>query len=201
MKRVIPESIEQMTDIIDIEGIIHSPWLSFVKTALVIIVLLAVLILISYIIWKLVKRYKAKKAAVVLSPDEEALSGLKSLKNKKYTEQSLWHAYYFDLDEVLRRYIYRRFHVDVLDKTFEEIRLIERKSVHLKGFRDFWSRAQMIKFAKMPATVDDCEKDFKVVRDFVIRTKEMTASEPMSQRSDVPTKLSVHRPIGPSEQK
>ncbi|MBU0505023.1 hypothetical protein KJ708_03430 [bacterium] len=177
MKRVIPESIDQMTDIIDIEGIVHSPWLSFLKTALVIAVLLFVVALVSYIIWKIVKKIKAKKEALYISPDEEALSGLSRIKNKKYLEQNQWQYYYFDLDEVLRRYIFRRFHVDVLDKTFEEIRFIEKKNVHLKSFRDFWSRAQMIKFAKRPSTPDDCEKDFKVVRDFVLRTKELDKRE------------------------
>jgi len=184
LKKNLPQSVEEMTDIIDIEGILHSSTVSMLKTALIIFIVVIVVLALSYILIKLWKKWQQRRLEELLSPDERALRNLADLRKVKHIENSKWPLFYFSLDEILRRYIFARFDCDVLDKTYEEIKvMLSKKGTHnsfldyarikdIKNLSQFWERAQLIKFAKIPSTVDDCQKDFEMVKGFVVQSKE-----------------------------
>ncbi|EKD51141.1 MAG: hypothetical protein ACD_62C00335G0003 [uncultured bacterium] len=183
MTRELPKSIAEMQDIIDIESIVRSAYPGWIK--LIIMILLA-MFFCAALIWairKLWKRFGGPDSAVVMTIEQLALKDLAKLKKKQWPEQNKWPLYYFELDEILRRYIQLRFGFDLLDKTYEQIRsllksgaaapeFLQLPSVTISELKVFWEGAQLIKFAKMPGTVADCEKDFMMVKIFVETTKQ-----------------------------
>ena len=123
MKKNLPQSVEEMTDIIDIEGILHSSTVSMLKTALIIFIVVIVVLALSYILIKLWKKWQQRRLEELLSPDERALRNLADLRKVKHIENSKWPLFYFSLDEILRRYIFARFDCDVLDRRTKKSKL------------------------------------------------------------------------------
>jgi len=182
MNQNLPKSVDEMKDILDIEGIFFS---SLPDTLRLIIIIVLILIALSlfFIIAKKISKLLAKRGEELLSPEERALRYLAGLKKKKMIEQKQWRPFYFLLDEIFRRYLFEKFSFDVLDKTFEELKIqMDMFSKHLLRneiviLNQFWARAQMAKFAGQSATPDDAENDYGFVKDLVERTKNVEAND------------------------
>ena len=180
----LPKSVEEMTDIIDIEGLWHSSFVTQLKSALIILGVLLAVALLLYGIKKIYLHYKNKRAGLMLTPDARALKDLKQLTKAGFLEARSWDLYYFSLDEILRRYINDRFNFNILDKTYEEIKnslhnpqtgksFVSGLSNHVsRQMQEFWAKAQFIKFAKQVTTGESCAADYKFVEQFVLTTKE-----------------------------
>lgn len=174
MNNPLPTSANEMTDILDLQGIITLKWLHTLKIVSLILLSLLVLALLAWLFYKLYKKYFY---AQDLSPDQKALSDLSELKKKKWIEASHWRAFYFSLDEIFRTYLQTQFGLEILDKTFEELhhdwdRLKPLFLLAEQARLDpFLLRAQLIKFAGSSTTPDDAGEDFAFVERFVRRTK------------------------------
>ena len=104
----------------------YYPWIFGILTALFIIC----------VIGYLVQRYRrhrsevpVKPAEPELPPYETAIRELDSIKDQKLWQQGLNKEYYTQVTDTLRRYISRRYGVNAMEKTSEEIlAIIERES-------------------------------------------------------------------------
>jgi LPXTG-motif cell wall-anchored protein len=119
---------------------------------------LAVILLITGIIWYLRKRKKQEpvfnlKPKVVLLPHERALNDFEKLRVKKLWQAGRVKEYHSEVTEILRRYIEEHFKVPALEQTSAEI---TDSLKNLEGCRpDSLSKlnrvlilADMVKFAK-----------------------------------------------------
>lgn len=182
MNEQLPKSVNEMKDILDIEGIFFSSFPGTLKIIFITLIILFVTGLIIYILKKIAQRL-AKNRDALLSPEEQALKYLGALKKENFIAQGEWRSFYFLLDEIFRRYLFEKFDYDVLDRTFEELKSkLDMFKNHLKHqeiefLNDFWGRAQMSKFAAETAQVDLAEKDFGFVRGVVERTKNLKEKE------------------------
>lgn len=169
----LPQSADDMTDILDIEGVLPDPWAALIRAFLFAAVFLAFGLLAFLLVKKIIKSVSAgiKKP---LSPEEKALQALKRLMQKNYVDQKQWRAFYFSLDEIFRHYLFEKFGLDVLDKTFEELKndtacLPETFSDGAtRQVWEFWERAQMAKFARQELTVEQAQADYAFVEGLVM---------------------------------
>lgn len=171
----LPQSVDEMKDIIEISGIHASPyadWLRFLLFSLVAFVILLLLFFIFRYLYR-----KIKNRLIRISPEEKAETDLRDLIKKDFVRQGRLPFYYFRLDEIFRTYMKQKFNVDVLEKTFEELKqdLNPLKSYfsdsQMPDLLSFWERAQLAKFAKVGSSEQQSKVDYKFVREFVRRTK------------------------------
>jgi len=185
MNASLPNSVNEMKDIIDIEGLFFSSLPTIVKIAVIIVVISLLAAFLLYILKKIARHF-AKDKFSHLSPEERAMAYLEALKKKKLIGQKEWRSFYFLLDEIFRRYLTEKFDFDVLDKTFEELKtnmktysklLMKTEFDHLS---QFWQRAQMTKFAAQTSSAELAEADFGFVRGIVERTTALKNSKEKS---------------------
>lgn len=113
-------SLEQMTDILDIEGIILLPWKTIALYTLPLLILLG----LGLVVWaflKFLRRRKLSGAGRHLSPAEQALWELARLEQQQLVQKGEFKKYYFFLSEIFRRYLEERFQYPAIDKTTDEI--------------------------------------------------------------------------------
>lgn len=168
----LPSSADQMTDIIEIAGVLPSPFLFWSKVVIATLIVLLALLLLYWIFKKIIQSIRNRRLS--LSADERALSYLTELKKKDFLGQGRIHFYYFRLDEILREFIDAQFGLTTRDQTFEELSENERKisgvltANQFKKFQEFWQRAQFAKFAKADSDREQCLADFNMVQRFVV---------------------------------
>ncbi len=108
-----------MTDILDIQGILHSPLIKILKIGfLVFLILVSLLVLLV-----LIQRVRRRRALGDdhLSPSQKAFLEIERLKQQKFLERGDFRRYYFFLSEIFRRYLFERFAYPALEKTTLEI--------------------------------------------------------------------------------
>lgn len=171
MNQNLPQSVEEMQDIIDIAGIVRSSVPHLIYTILIVFLILAALTGLFFLIRKIIRNKKS--AEIFLLPDQKALKALDQLRKSDYISNKLWNQFYFSLDEILRRYLHEAFHLDVLDKTFEELKDFTKQIAQIhdgkfeKMILEFWHRAQFIKFAKQDSNENLAFQDLAAISQFV----------------------------------
>lgn len=177
MNDSLPNSVQDMTDILDIEGLIHTDLPHVIMVVLYAILAILAVVAFFFIVKKIVNKFKSKSQFHLLPADEQALIELERLKKKEWIETKKWQEFYFALDEIFRRYLYRAFQYDVMDKTFEELKAKMNQFSKLCTQNDvsemekFWSRSQLIKFAKQDSATQEAELDFHFVKEFIVSTR------------------------------
>ncbi len=134
---------------------------------------LVIALLITGLIYYLTRRGKNKITTIepVLLPEEKAirlLEGLSAFKTMPGRE------FYFRLSAILRGYIKNRFNINAPEMTTEEVLpRIEQIDIDRKLRKDvkkLLSTAEPIKFAGLNAAIDQMERDFLFVKNFVKHT-------------------------------
>ncbi|MBD3234514.1 MAG: hypothetical protein GF315_12385 [candidate division Zixibacteria bacterium] len=103
-----------------------------------------------------------------------AMKMLEELKYKKLLEKGEFKQFYFDLSEIGKFYVDRRFDFPAIEQTTFEIREAYNriKPAGLNDeFIDFLEYADLVKFAKYPSSISIGQKWFKYVEDLVLSTK------------------------------
>lgn len=87
------------------------------------VVALAVLITVVIFLYKYLfsKKQQPDSSIPLLPPYEEAIAAIKELEHKKHLTRGLIREYIFELSEILKRYIERRFYVNASEFTTEEV--------------------------------------------------------------------------------
>lgn len=146
-------TLEEMTDILDIEGIFRFPLDQILLYGGIILAVLALCALIFFLVWWLRRRAILRREKE-LSPNEKFFLELERLDNQKLLKRNDYRKYYFFLSEIFRQYLTDSFGCDAIDKTTEEIlpllsdqiKLPEKQQVIAK---DFLAHADLVKFAKI----------------------------------------------------
>lgn len=120
--------------------------------------------------------YFRKKRIVKNEPHFKALRTLCLLKEKKYLKKGLFSLYYMELTEIVRIYIEEKYSLKVSEKTTEEFlqdretqSLFEEIAQNLLG--NFLSFADLVKFARVHPSIQDCHQMFKAAKKFIVKTQ------------------------------
>ena len=141
----------------------YYPWIFGILTALFIIC----------VIGYLVQRYRrhrsevsVKPAEPELPPYETAIRELDSIKDQKLWQQGLNKEYYTQVTDTLRRYISRRYGVNAMEKTSEEIlAIIERETDERSVYdtlRQVLRLSDYVKFAKLHPLPDENDESMLI---------------------------------------
>ena len=141
---------DTVTEIQDVEPPLDDPHWPWWIWTLIGAAALAVLVLL---VWKFWKRKTQVQAERILPPYEEALEALQALRARGLLAAGDQAEDFAELSVVIRRYLERRYTVDVLDATTSELR---QRLSHVKGlpqaYREstirFASETDLVKFAR-----------------------------------------------------
>jgi hypothetical protein len=130
-------------------------------------------------------RKKTQTAAPSKPPYEEAMEALSLLDAKHYLSKGMVREYVFELSDIFKRYIERRFGTNAAEFTTEEMLDWTKRSALQATERKiaewFFSAADPVKFAKWLPDVNTLDRFGKEVRQFVEQThpRPETAPKPM----------------------
>ncbi|PNE28243.1 hypothetical protein BHU09_08035 [Tannerella sp. oral taxon 808] len=167
----------------------YYPWIFGILTALFIIC----------VIGYLIQRYRrhrsevpVKPAEPELPPYEAAIRELDSIKDRKLWQQGLNKEYYTQVTDTLRRYISRRYGVNAMEKTSEEIlAIIERETDERSVYdtlRQVLRLSDYVKFAKLHPLPDENDESMRNAYLFVNQTKRTEAPQPDEPATETVTK-------------
>ena len=167
----------------------YYPWIFGVLTALFLIC----------VIGYLVQRYRrhrsevpVKPAEPELPPYETAIRELDSIKDQKLWQQGLNKEYYTQVTDTLRRYISRRYGVNAMEKTSEEIlAIIERETDERSVYdtlRQVLRLSDYVKFAKLHPLPDENDESMRNAYLFVNQTKRTEVPQPDGTAPETVTK-------------
>ena len=167
----------------------YYPWIFGILTALFIIC----------VIGYLIQRYRrhqsevpVKSAEPELPPYEVAIRELDSIKDQKLWQQGLNKEYYTQVTDTLRRYISRRYGVNAMEKTSEEIlAIIERETDERSVYdtlRQVLRLSDYVKFAKLHPLPDENDESMRNAYLFVNQTKRTEAPQPDDPATETVTK-------------
>lgn len=150
--------------------------------------ILAIIIIIIY----LFKRYMKKKPAPVieaipeLPPHILALEALEKLRAEKLWQEGKIKIYYSSITEIIRLYIERRYKIDTLEQTTDEIlksfqRIETDKEIKTK-LKHLLIMADLVKFAKEQPLPNENEMSLNNAVDFVNATKEIIDENIMPEK-------------------
>lgn len=165
-----------MSDIHDINDLMPAHGIPGWLVIIVSIAAAGLIALATYLIWKRFRNSSRKAEIAILSPWDEALSKLDKLSESISTFDDK--IFYFSISEILRRYVSRRFDVDAMGMTVEELRpamdsLFEsdRTIAGLKSdLRAFFTRCELTKYSPERGCGEMKEEDIDLVKAFVQKT-------------------------------
>ncbi|MGM0612350.1 MAG: hypothetical protein ACQESM_02445 [Bacteroidota bacterium] len=155
------------------------------------IALLIIAALAYYLIRKKKKQKSIDKPIPVkpaLPADEEALSRLQELEDKKLWHNNQTKKYYIELTAIIRHYIERRFNVDAEELTSREI-LQQISPVApedaYKTLKSLLELADLVKFARVIPLPDENAQSMKSAKQFVELTREDEENEKTEEANNV----------------
>ncbi len=164
------------TDIREIKPIIGAglPWRTYLQHAFLFALLFG---LVFYLFKRFArpKKYPVAKPVSSTPPHEQALRELEALAARKLIENGRLREHHFELSEIFRRYIGKRYSVPALDWTTEEImdKLLQqsRFQSHVRNqAATVLQNMDWVKFSKYEGDVKACIYDTQAVREFVEST-------------------------------
>lgn len=184
--KVMNRTTGEETDILEAEGPIADTRLPNWVWILLAVVGVLLLVVLG---WFIHKKWSKKEKIIQLPPYEEAVLALKELRERHLLEQEDQAEFFTALGWITRRYIERRFEVDILDATLTELR---RRMAHVKGLPQaykesmvlFSEETEPVKFAKMKVNQERCS----YWNDWADRLFEETRPQPEEEKSGVEAK-------------
>ena len=173
---VLTVPVDTTRDIRTIKNILDVPfpWQDY----LIYLLIAQVITLVVMILYKLLKKEKviAVKPIIPLRPAHElALEGLKRIETEKIWQQGFTKKYFSELTDVIRQYIERRFTINAMEQTTEEILRHFNASLvreeEKEKLRFILVQADMVKFAKAIPTPSENETAMAFAYDFVNVTR------------------------------
>ncbi len=115
------------------------------------------------------------------TPYEQAVIGLKALKEKKLWEQGMEKEYFTELTDILRVYMYGRFGINAMEMTSRQILGSLKNNKETRDKRDYirqiLNMADFVKFAKVRPLPDDNIASYDNAMKFVEETKPLPPAE------------------------
>lgn len=182
--KVMPVNVDSLDTIHSFAPVAagSSKWWDFIPDLLLdywiycIIVLLLVLVGVAY--WL----FRSKKVPVPflpkekpVSPFDEAMHSLATLKEQHLCEKGMEKEYYTELTNILRLYLERRFGINAMEMTSSQILDHLRADEQIKHHHSLMKRileiADYVKFAKVRPLPEDNVAAWNSAKDFVVDTK------------------------------
>jgi hypothetical protein len=156
-------------DIIAVEnpGNPYIPWIIAAVTLIALAIIIYLLRKKKPVV-KLVQQPVSK-----LTPLEEAMESLQTLKKEDLAQKTQVKDYYTRLNDILRWYVFRKFHYSSLEKTNEEL-VMQLRDTSLSQ-TDYTTLAQalrmadFVKFAKYTPSASDQEETFQIIKNSITR--------------------------------
>lgn len=184
--RTSPETVQDIADIAPLAELEEpKPWLLFALIAL------AVAAIGGFVFWRLRRKAVAVAAEKpVLPPYEEAMERLAALSPANLVRQNRARELCFELSEILRRYVSRRFGVEALESTTTEfLALVPKLPVKAElrqWLTPFCESTDAVKFASAPLLESEAEDLTARLKDFVRQTRPV--EPPEGAKPDYPAK-------------
>ena len=179
---VASPKIDLSSKIKDIKSPIKEPigWNDIWPIILILLLLLILFLLLKKYFFK--KKNKVEKTVKKVNIPNHiiALKALRNLNQKKLWQKGKTKEYHSQISEIIRRYIENRFKFIALELTTKEI-IQNLKSVikkeETKNLQKLLERADLVKFAKSPATENENIDSIESAIKFVELTKEKDQNE------------------------
>jgi hypothetical protein len=143
------------------------------------LILLLLAVITALVVWYIRRRRRRKLVPVdapviIIPPHVEALKALENLEQEKVWQDGRMKEYYTRLTDIVRTYIEKRWLVNALELTSDEL-LVHGFTLQLdQETRECLERvvklADLVKFARMTPLGSDCESSMHLSRRFVERT-------------------------------
>lgn len=181
----------KMQDINDLKPEAKFPnyWLWLIPA---LVLVLAVLVYLSLLLYKKLKRIK-ELALAPLPPWEEALKELDKLPKDEWLAKGFVSKYYYALSEILKRYIERHFEFNAVEQTTTEIVLNLKiyKTPLRQEFSDFLNRADLVKYAKAVPPGQEVSQAMEMVRELITKTIPAPQEPEGTANSEKPAKEGI----------
>lgn len=130
------------------------------------------------------------KKVIVVPPYDEAVAALEKLKADKLWQNGREKEYYTSITDILRRYIDRRFGINAVEMTSEQIIATLRENNETRAVNSqlqmILEVADLVKFANERPLPDDNEAAWQRARDFVEATKPLAEEDADKDADDKP---------------
>ncbi len=160
-----------MQDINDIKDAVRFPNFK----PLIVGALLLIIAAIGYAAYHFVKKLRKAKAFArpLPQPWVEAFLALERIPVEDWLARGMIKKYYYALSEILKRYLERRFEFSAAEQTTTEIvdNLRILRVPQRDEFNRFFTRADMVKYAKYVPPGDEITSAIEKAKDLVSRTK------------------------------
>jgi len=171
---------ENMSDINDIKKAVEYPnYLPLIIAG--IILALAVLVFLGC---KFYRKFKKARgiAKPLIPPWIEAIVAIENIPVKEWLARGLIKKYYYSLSEILKHYIERRFEFNAAEQTTTEIiTTLKMQKIPLReDFGKFFTRADLVKYAKFVPAQDELSTAVQRAKDLVNKTR--PAQEPVEKK-------------------
>ncbi|MDR1169821.1 MAG: hypothetical protein LBK97_03200 [Prevotellaceae bacterium] len=157
-------------------------WTGIITAALLLIVATVIFVIRKY------RKPAEKQAKLKINPYVWATHELENLKNSNLASTRT-KEYYSRLTDIVREYIELQTNVSAMEKTSDEILSLLPDTVFNSGeliqnIRDLFSVADLVKFAKYPASVFECETSWDDAHKFVIQSNNIANELKQSENED-----------------
>ena len=163
-------------DVKDVKPPIDFPINVFLLLSVLLFVISVLLFLLIRFLLKYYKKKKEEKALLKKVAWEIAFEQLHALQEQDLPAQGKIKEYFSALSDILRHYIENHFEIRAPEMTTEEFLSKIKENSSMDGFKDhvhqFLVNADMVKFAKGIASLQEMEENFMLVNNFVETTKE-----------------------------
>lgn len=193
MTRSIPagQSVMQMKDIHDIASLMPAHGIPGWAIIAASMTAAAVIAAASFFVWKKFRKQGEEEITQPVFPWVEASMSLDALSKEmaNYSPRQ----FYFSVSEILRRYISRRFKIDAMEMTSDELKpvldtlfghSINDKNDLRVGLKSFVNRSDLVKFGKDDPENIRMEEEIKLLRQFV------EATAPSQEENEIRADLS-----------
>jgi len=155
------------------------------------IVGLAAILIAGILIYYFIRRRKSKEKEEYIDPRpawEIAYADLAVLRDQRLPEKGEIKRFYFELSEIMKRYLGKKFEFNAVDMTTVEIgdvlaAIVVNADVH-RDFMAFFEHADLVKFAKYMPPEQRPNEDWTAAYELVNRTKDVTAVPPMPEEPE-----------------
>jgi hypothetical protein len=151
------------------------------------------ILLLIGLIWYFIKKRKNRPAKVeapkpLIPLHTIALDKLNALRSQKLWEQGQIKTYHSELTDIIREYLEKRYEVNALEQTSEEIfsglRHLEITAQDMNKLRQMLLLADLVKFAKATPLNSDNEQSMENAISFVMHTKLVPSTDNKAQNKD-----------------
>lgn len=163
--------MDKNLDIYDIYGFYYKPFWQTTNFKIIIsLVILLILFIISFFVYKFFL-----KKRLTLTAWDWAFDKLKKLSIDKLNKKSDFKFFYFELTNIIKLYLLKRYSWDVKYKTDEELIILLKEknfdSILIKYLQDINSSSLYVKFADETVLKNQAEIDLKKVFEFIEKTR------------------------------